>query len=129
MAYNPFNLRRYAPIVEVAVEYHYFNERSSTLKELLLGALIAVSPLFANAGDINVNLGNVRVEAPGVTVTFGTRDNRGYYWDGYEYRDPRYWKDHNGPRGEKYYTGRGNNGVLHQGRGHCPPGQAKKGNC
>ena len=129
MAYNPFNLRRYAPTVELAVGYHNFNERPSTLKKLLLGTLIAASPLFANAGDINVNLGNVRVQAPGVTVTFGTRDNRGYYWDGYDYRDPRYWKDHNGPRGEKYYTGRGNNGVPHQGGGHCPPGQAKKGNC
>ncbi|MER2541573.1 MAG: hypothetical protein ABTQ26_20205, partial [Azonexus sp.] len=41
----------------------------------------------------------------------------------------KYWKEHNGPKGEKYYTGRGNNGVPHQGGGHCPPGQAKKGNC
>lgn len=99
------------------------------MKKLLLGALIAASPWLAHAGDINVNLGNVRVQAPGVTVTFGSRDNRGYYWDGYEYRNPQYWKDHNGPRGEKYYTGRGNNGVPHKNGGHCPPGQAKKGNC
>ena len=99
------------------------------MKKFLLGALIAASPWLANAVDINVNLGNVRVEAPGVTVTFGARDKRGYYWDGYEYRDPKYWKEHNGPRGEKYYTGRGKNGVPYQGGGHCPPGQAKKGNC
>ena len=85
------------------------------MKKLLLAALIAAAPLFANASDINVNLGNVRVQAPGVTVTFGSRDNRGYYWDGYDYREPAYWKQHNGPRGEKYYTGRGNNGVPHQG--------------
>jgi hypothetical protein len=111
------------------VEYHNFTERPSTMKKLLLGALLAASPWLSHAGDINVNFDNVRVQAPGVTVTFGTRDNRGYYWDGYDYRAPKYWKDHNGPRGEKHYTGHGNNGVPHQGGGHCPPGQAKKGNC
>lgn len=94
------------------------------MKKFILAAAIAATPLLAGATDVNVNLGNVRIQAPGVTVTFGTRDNRGYYWDGYEYRDPGYWKQHNGPRGEKYYTG-------HPGKGNggCPPGQAKKGRC
>ena len=69
------------------------------MKKLLLGALLAASPWLSHAGDIKVNFDNVRVQAPGVTVTFGTRDNRGYYWDGYEYRDPKYWKEQNGPRG------------------------------
>lgn len=99
------------------------------MNKLLLVALIAGAPLFVQAADINVDLGNVRIQAPGVTITFGARDTRGYYWDGYDYREPKYWKEHNGQRGEKYYTGRGNNGVPHQGGGHCPPGQAKKGNC
>ena len=99
------------------------------MKKLFLAAVIAACPLWANAVDVNVNLGEVRVQAPGVTITFGSRNDRGYYWDGYAWRDPGYWKQHNGPRGEKYYTGRGNNGVPHQGGGHCPPGQAKKGNC
>ncbi|MBS1159380.1 MAG: hypothetical protein H6R15_1799 [Proteobacteria bacterium] len=99
------------------------------MKKLLLTALIAILPGFANAVDVNVNLGNVRVQAPGVTITFGSRDDRGYYWDGYDWRDQAYWKQHRGPRGEKYYTGRGNRGVPHQDGGHCPPGQAKKGNC
>ena len=94
------------------------------MKKFLLAALIAASPLLANAVDINVNLGNVRVDAPGDSVTFGSRNDRGYYWDGYDWREPAYWKEHNGPRGEKYYTGRGNKGG-----GHCPPGQAQKGNC
>ena len=97
------------------------------MKKLLILTLIGAAPLLASAVDVNVNLGNVRVEAPGVTVTFGSRDARGYYWDGYEYRDPDYWRRHNGPRGEKYYTGRGNG--AHQGGRFCPPGQAKKGNC
>ena len=99
------------------------------MKKIILAALLAASPLLANAVDINVNLGSVRVDAPGVSVTFGSRNDRGYYWDGYGWREPAYWKQHNGPRGEKYYTGRGNKGVPHQGGGHCPPGQAKKGNC
>ena len=99
------------------------------MNKLLLTAIIAALPMLAQATDINVNLGNLRIQAAGITVTFGSRDNRGYYWDGYDYREPKYWKKHNGPRGEKYYTGRGNNGVPHQGDAHCPPGQAKKGNC
>ena len=93
--------------------------------KLLLAVLIAASPLVSTASDVNVNLGSVRIQAPGITVTFGAQDNRGYYWDGYDYREPKYWKEHNGPRGQKYYTGHGNN----KGGSHCPPGQAKKGNC
>lgn len=99
------------------------------MKKLLFAAAIAAAPLFAHAVDINVNLGNVRVQAPGVTLTFGSQNDRGYYWDGGDWRDPGYWKEHNGHRGEKYYTGRGNRGAPHQDGGHCPPGQAKKGNC
>lgn len=99
------------------------------MKKILIASLIAAAPLLASAADINVNLGNVRIDAPGVSVTFGTRDTRGYYWDGYEYRDPDYWRRHDGPRGERYYTGRRDNGVPHQDGGHCPPGQAKKGRC
>ncbi len=103
--------------------------RKAHMKQLLIAALIAGAPLLAHAGDINVNLGSVRVDAPGVSVTFGSRNDRGYYWDGYYWREPVYWQQHNGPKGQKYYTGHGSNGVPHQGGGHCPPGQAKKGNC
>lgn len=97
------------------------------MRKLVFAALIAACPLISTA-DINVDVGSVRIQTPGVTVTFGSRDRRGYYWDGYDYREPNYWKQHNGPRGEKYYTGNkgGNKGG---GGGHCPPGQAKKGNC
>ena len=99
------------------------------MNKILFALLIAGCPLLASASDIHVNVGSVRVQTPGMVVTFGSRNDRGYYWDGYDYRDPSYWKKHNGPKGEKYYTGRGNNGVPHQDGGHCPPGQAKKGNC
>lgn len=99
------------------------------MKKIILAALLVASPLLANAVDINVNLGSVRVDAPGVSVTFGSRNDRGYYWDGYDWREPAYWKQHGGPRGERYYTGRGNKHGHHKDGGHCPPGQAKKGNC
>ena len=99
------------------------------MKKILMLLAIASAPLLAQAVDVNVNLGNVRVDAPGVSVTFGSRNDRGYYWDGYDWRDPDYWRRHEGPRGEKYYTGRGNQGAPHHNGGHCPPGQAKKGNC
>jgi hypothetical protein len=99
------------------------------MKKILFVSLVAALPLFASAADINVNLGAVRIDAPGVSVTFGTRDTRGYYWDGYEYRDPDYWRRHDGHRGERYYTGHKDRGVPHQDGGHCPPGQAKKGRC
>ena len=92
---------------------------------LVLSAL----PLLSSAADLQIDVGSVRIQTPGVTITFGDRDPRGYYWDGDQYRDPRYWKDHHGHRGERYYTGRGSNGVPHQNGGFCPPGQAKKGNC
>lgn len=98
------------------------------MKKFLCAALIAASPLLAGASDIRVDVGSLRVQTGGVTVTFGSRNDRGYYWDGYEWREPGYWKKHHGPRGEKYYTGRPQ-GVPHQGPGFCPPGQAKKGNC
>lgn len=97
-------------------------------KKLLLAALIAASPLFASAADLSVEIGSATIKSGNVTVTFGSRNDRGYYWDGYEWRAPAYWKKHHGPRGEKYYTGRPQ-GVPHQGGGFCPPGQAKKGKC
>ena len=98
------------------------------MKKFLCIALLAASPLFAGASDLRVDIGSVRFQTGGVTVTFGSRNDRGYYWDGYEWREPGYWKKHHGPRGEKYYTGRPQ-GVPNQGPGFCPPGQAKKGNC
>ncbi|PKO33038.1 MAG: hypothetical protein CVU34_14735 [Betaproteobacteria bacterium HGW-Betaproteobacteria-7] len=96
------------------------------MNKLVIAALFAAAPLFVQAADVRVDIGSVRVQAPGVTVTFGSVDKRGYYWDGYDWRDRDYWHSHNGPRGEKYYTG---HGKKHKGGNHCPPGQAKKGNC
>jgi hypothetical protein len=94
------------------------------IRHSIAAALLAATAFGSMAADVNVNVGSGRIQAaPGVTITFGSRDNRGYYWDGYQYRDPGYWKSHNGNKGEKYYTGGG------KGNGGCPPGQAKKGKC
>jgi hypothetical protein len=67
-------------------------------EKILLALAIAATPLLATAVDVNVNLGNVRIDAPGVSVTFGSRNDRGYYWDGYDWREPTYWREHNGHR-------------------------------
>jgi hypothetical protein len=95
----------------------------------LMSLVLLASPLLVSAADLQIDVNGLRIQAPGVTLTFGSRDNRGYYWDGEQYRDSKYWREHNGQKGEKYYTGRSNNGVPNQGGGFCPPGQAKKGNC
>lgn len=99
------------------------------MKKFVFLLVLAAGPLASVASDVRVDLGGVSIQTPGVTITFGSRDSRGYYWDGYAYRDPGYWRTHNGPRGPKYYTGRGSKGGSPHGGGHCPPGQAKKGNC
>jgi hypothetical protein len=70
------------------------------MKKLILAALIAAAPLLVQA-EVNVSIG-----APGISITFGSRDDRGHYWDGYDWRDRVYWERHHGPRGERYYTGR-----------------------
>jgi len=99
------------------------------MRNFVAAAMILGTSLVVSANDINVNVGSVRIQTPGLTVTFGSQDRRGYYWDGYDYRAPDYWRRHNGHKGEKYYTGHGDRGVPHQDGGHCPPGQAKKGRC
>ena len=98
------------------------------MNKLLLALLIAISPIAASAVDVNMDLGRPAVRAPERDHHFGDRDKRGYYWDGDEWRKPDYWRKHDGPRGERHYTGRGN-GVPHRDNDFCPPGQAKKGRC
>ncbi|MBE2261044.1 MAG: DUF2502 domain-containing protein [Candidatus Accumulibacter sp.] len=89
------------------------------MKKAVGCALLALLPLLAQAGDVQINVNNVRIQGGGVTVNVGDRDKRGYYWDGKVWRDPDYWHKYHG-------NGQGKN----KGKGyHCPPGQAKKGNC
>ncbi|MBM3115386.1 DUF2502 domain-containing protein [Jeongeupia naejangsanensis] len=116
----------------------------------LLAALPLAAPLFAHASDVNIG-----ISVPGVSVYIGDRDDRGYYWYDGRYRDPSWWNAHpqyhpkygyRNPRGyywdggryrdEKWWKKNGKYDSKHKhhdhddDRGyHCPPGQAKKGNC
>ncbi len=86
---------------------------------ILLGILSGM-PLLANA-NVSVN-----IHTPGVSIHIGDRDKRGYYWDGYDWRQPTWWKQHQGrhvglkgPHG--YWNG---NGWQSQRPEHRQPAQA-----
>ncbi|CNB65928.1 Protein of uncharacterised function (DUF2502) [Yersinia intermedia] len=59
-------------------------------KYLLLLGLLALMPQFAQA-DVSLD-----INIPGVSVHLGDQDNRGYYWDGYDWRPPQWWHEHRG---------------------------------
>lgn len=86
---------------------------------ILVGAVLSALSSSAFAVDVNVSLPGVRIQSGATTISIGERDKRGYYWDGRTWRDPVYWEKHHG-KGQGQGQGRGY---------HCPPGQAKKGNC
>lgn len=76
-------------------------------KTALLLCILSGMPLLANAGI------SIDINSPGVTIHLGDRDNRGYYWDGYDWRAPSWWHAHKGhhigergPRGD-YWNGNG----------------------
>ncbi|BCL74885.1 hypothetical protein JHS3_06210 [Jeongeupia sp. HS-3] len=124
------------------------------MKKILLIGLLAALPIFARAADVNIG-----ISVPGVSVYIGDRDDRGYYWYDGQWRDERWWQSHpkyhprygnRDPHGrywdgghwrdekwwkknaKKYDKKHGNKYDDHDDdrRGyHCPPGQAKKGNC
>ncbi len=73
------------------------------LGALLFGLLPATMPAHADGISISV---------PGLNVDIGSRDHRGYYWDGYDWRSP-YWWQHRGD----YYGHRNNRGQYWDG-GH-----------
>ncbi|MCZ4058575.1 DUF2502 domain-containing protein [Pantoea sp. LMR881] len=60
-------------------------KKTAILLSILLGM-----PLLVNA-SVSVN-----INTPGVSIHIGDRDNRGYYWDGYDWRAPTWWKQHQG---------------------------------
>jgi hypothetical protein len=64
-------------------------------KALLLLATLLALPLVSHAGvSLNVNV-------PGVSLQIGDRDDRGYYWGGDRWREPRWWHARY-PRGYYY---------------------------
>ncbi|WP_275556021.1 DUF2502 domain-containing protein [Mixta sp. Marseille-Q2659] len=79
------------------------------MKTLLPGVLLTIMtalPVVASAA-VSFDL-----TPAGVTIHIGDRDHRGYYWDGYDWRAPKWWQEHHGrhvgekgPRG--YWNGNG----------------------
>ncbi|URQ62387.1 DUF2502 domain-containing protein [Pantoea alhagi] len=79
------------------------------IKKLLPGIVLSIVtalPVVASAG-VSFDL-----TPAGVTIHIGDRDHRGYYWDGYDWRAPKWWQEHHGrhigekgPRG--YWNGNG----------------------
>lgn len=63
-------------------------------KPLLLAALLVASTVpamqQAQAEGLSIDL------MPGVSLRIGEEDNRGRYWDGYDWRDRDWWQSHQG---------------------------------
>ncbi len=74
-------------------------------KSLLLLCCALALPVVAQAGV------TVDVNVPGVSVHIGDQDQRGYYWDGYDWRPPQWWHEHQG-----HHVGdRNNHGMYWRG--------------
>lgn len=89
-------------------------------KSLLLLCCALALPVIAQA---NVS---IDVNVPGVTLHLGDQDQRGYYWDGYDWRPPQWWRAHQG----HHYGERNERGMYWHGnrwdakppqRGHSAP--------
>jgi hypothetical protein len=83
------NMMKKLPVVKIA------------LGALLFGLLPATMPAHADGISINV---------PGLSISIGQRDNRGYYWDGYDWRSPYWWQHRN-----EYYGHRNDRGYYWDG--------------
>ncbi|MFC3396565.1 DUF2502 domain-containing protein [Brenneria rubrifaciens] len=66
------------------------------LASTLLVGMFAMTPA-AEAASVSIDI------MPGVTLNIGDRDRRGNYWDGYDWRSERWWREHRG-----YYRGERN---------------------
>lgn len=65
---------------------------------LLLVALLPLSLPAVSYADLSIG-----VNVPGLSLQIGDRDARGYYWDGYRWREPHGRHKHYRPR--DYYYG------------------------
>ncbi|WP_145556724.1 DUF2502 domain-containing protein [Yersinia canariae] len=88
-------------------------------KYLLLLGVLSLMPLVAQA-DVSLD-----INIPGVSLHLGDQDNRGYYWDGYDWRPPQWWHEHRGghigDRNERgYYWDGGRWQHPPMGDGHNP---------
>lgn len=86
-------------------------------KYLLLFGVLSFMPLIAQP-DVSLD-----INMPGINLHLGDQDKRGYYWDGYDWQPPQWWKDHRGAhigeRNERGYSwdgGRWQKPQIQQGR-------------
>lgn len=86
-------------------------------KYLLLLGVLSLMPLAVQA-DVSLD-----INMPGVSLHLGDQDNRGYYWDGYDWRPPQWWHEHRGAhigdrneRGYYWDGGRWQRPPEHDGR-------------
>lgn len=89
-------------------------------KSLLLLCCALALPVIAQA-NVSIDL-----NVPGVSLHLGDQDQRGYYWDGYDWRPPQWWHEHQG----HHYGDRNEHGMYWHGdrwdakppqRGHSNP--------
>lgn len=71
-------------------------------------ALLAIALLMpfgaAMAASVSIN-------SPGMSIQIGSQDHRGYFWDGYDWREPQWWQSHQGKhKGERNNHGQYWNG-------------------
>jgi len=92
-------------------------------KMAILLCVLSGMPLLANAGV------SIDIHSPGISIQLGDRDQRGYYWDGYDWRAPAWWHDWQGrhvgargPRGD-YWNGNGWQPHAPQHHSHSRPQQ------
>src|SRR5688572_16867287 len=45
-----------------------------------------------------VQASSFSLNTPGLSINIGDRDRRGYYWDGYRWRDHGWWNERHPPR-------------------------------
>ncbi|WBF43539.1 DUF2502 domain-containing protein [Serratia rubidaea] len=87
-------------------------------KMLLLMCLLL--PVAAQA-DVSID-----INVPGVSLHLGDRDDRGYYWDGYDWRPPQWWHAHQG-RGIGERNERGDYWDGGRWRPSAPHGEGRRG--
>lgn len=70
-------------------------------KHLTLASILFV--LLPTA--LPVQASNVSINVPGISINIGDRDRRGYHWDGYDWRDSRWWNSRGQRYGERNHRG------------------------
>lgn len=82
----------YQPLMTIAISVLPHKEKNMYQRIAAIAlAFCSLLPLgVAQATSADIDL------LPGVTLHLGDRDQRGNYWDGYDWRDQSWWRSHQG---------------------------------